>query len=761
MSASLTEGLFANDSHGADELSPANQEQIDRIVLTYLKRKGYRTAEDAFKREARLQTLGELSCELQPGTDASITDYVLYYSQAEQSDPRVYQRSFASLLRWLDTSLDMYRPELRATLFPIFAHVYLEMLSKNLTEEASQFMLENGEEISDEHPEEMRQLRTITTSQHVKESEFTKTLLSEKYNLRMSDVALRLLVSFLLDQKHMLLLRIVSQRLNIQVLSDYGDGITDDLGVIGQTAMEMDSMNQKPVQLAKPALDAALYEEIEQALRQADPTVTKTAPTTTPQDKEMGSQEPAPTAPLPPPPPSVLVDKFKALQKQSTTPGVESIPLPPPTEFDIRVEVDRIKDLAKQTALSSHALPSICCYTMHNTNDNLNCMAFSDDLALMACGFSDSYVQLWSLDGQPLRGLRNDISLDQMKQPSDLTKARDDTTQNHRRLVGHSGPVYGASFSPDNRFLITSSEDSTVRLWSLDTYSNVVCYRGHNYPVWDVEFGPYGFYFATASHDRTARLWSTEHPYPLRIFAGHLSDVDCVKFHPNSRYLLTGSSDQTVRMWDVQHGQCVRVLKDHRAPIYALATSSDGRLAASAGADKIIRLWDLGSGRLMKRFHGHQACVYSLAFSAEGNILCSGAADQTVRVWDVTREPTEAEQLEAKEAMKATLRGTKRSRESKTTTNTNSTTATATTRKNSIKGATLANAAATGADATANTNQGTHKDTTTAATSLLPSTFESGDLLGTFPTKSTPIYKVQVTRRNLAVVGGAFLPSPP
>ena len=109
MSNALAEGAFANSGRAGDELSPANQEQIDRIVLSYLKRKGYRTAEDALKREARLQTLGELSCELQPGTDASITDYVLYYSQAEQSDPRVYQRSFASLLRWLDTSLDMYR----------------------------------------------------------------------------------------------------------------------------------------------------------------------------------------------------------------------------------------------------------------------------------------------------------------------------------------------------------------------------------------------------------------------------------------------------------------------------------------------------------------------------------------------------------------------------------------------------------------------------------------------------------------------------
>ena len=65
-----------------------------------------------------------------------------------------------------------------------------------------------------------------------------------------------------------------------------------------------------------------------------------------------------------------------------------------------------------------------------------------------------------------------------------------------------------------------------MRLWSLETKTNLVCYKGHNYPVWGVDFSPLGYYFATCSHDKTARLWSTNHILPLRIFAGHLSDVD-------------------------------------------------------------------------------------------------------------------------------------------------------------------------------------------------------------------------------------------
>jgi WD40 repeat protein len=140
--------------------------------------------------------------------------------------------------------------------------------------------------------------------------------------------------------------------------------------------------------------------------------------------------------------------------------------------------------------------------------------------------------------------------------------------------------MYGSAQPPST--MLSSSQDGTVRLWSLDTYTNLVVYRGHGRdPVWDVEWGPMGVYFASASRDRTAKLWSSDRVSPLRIYTGHLSDVNvssessyhsfsylasdsraytprdgrreltqqCVKFHPNSLYLATGSNDNSCRLW--------------------------------------------------------------------------------------------------------------------------------------------------------------------------------------------------------------------
>lgn len=126
----------------------------------------------------------------------------------------------------------------------------------------------------------------------------------------------------------------------------------------------------------------------------------------------------------------------------------------------------------------------------------------------------------------------------------------DRTSVDCRLLCGHSGAVYATSFTPDRTQMVSCSEDGTseynilnensvnwflvsVRLWSLLTWSNLVCYKGHNFPVWDVHFSPLGHYFVSCGHDRTARVWSTDHFQPLRIFSGHVADVDvrlgCVK----------------------------------------------------------------------------------------------------------------------------------------------------------------------------------------------------------------------------------------
>lgn len=301
---------------------------------------------------------------------------------------------------------------------------------------------------------------------------------------------------------------------------------------------------------------------------------------------------------------------------------------------------------------------------------------------------------------------------------------------NSRRLIGHSGPIYAVAFQPcataregipeddkvptNARWLLSSSADKTIRLWSLDTWQCMVVYKGHDRPVWDLSWGPFGHYFVSGGSDKTARLWVSDQIRQQRIFVGHDQDVDVVCFHPNSAYVFTASSDHTVRMWAVSTGNAVRMFTGHTGNITAMECSRDGKILASADDQGCILLWDLAPGRLLKRMRGHgKGGIWSLSWSVESTVLVSGGADSTVRVWDIngSQEANQNGRIIA-------------------------------------EGGTGTRLDAGPAPSTSQSKKKKGKDVVVTA-----------DQISAFPTKKSPVYKVKFTNMNLVVCGGAYLPN--
>lgn len=236
----------------------------------------------------------------------------------------------------------------------------------------------------------------------------------------------------------------------------------------------------------------------------------------------------------------------------------------PGSDGAMATPVDELKKRLKDASDNfSPSAPSLRIYSV-NTHGNYQCMTSSCFHGeTFVCGFDNSSIHTWFNN----KTTTSDRHIRKNKSYSYLSL--DDDNEHHPSLFadrsahcilrGHTGPVYGTCFTDDGSFLLSGSEDTTVRLWSMQNMECLVCYRGHNYPVWGVSTSPIGIYFASCSHDNTARLWSSDVLYPLRVFAGHLSGVDVCCFHPNGNYLATGSCDRTCRLWDIQSGNSVRV----------------------------------------------------------------------------------------------------------------------------------------------------------------------------------------------------------
>jgi len=316
-------------------------------------------------------------------------------------------------------------------------------------------------------------------------------------------------------------------------------------------------------------------------------------------------------------------------------------PLPTPKDSEKQDRILAQKEAALRRKLSAENLPSICMYTLFNATESQNiaalCSSIAEDSSMIAIGFSNSTIRVWALTPANLKQLKQAHELEDLdKEADDIVKQMYDeaNTFDTKALCGHSGPVYGVSFSPCRQFLLSCSEDSTIRLWSLQTWTNVCVYKGHCFPIWHVEFCPHGYYFASCSYDKTARVWATEHHQPLRVYVGHTSDVDIVKFHPSSNILATGSSDTTIMLWDVIDGSSLKTLTGHDSRITSMVFSTDGKFLVSCGADRRFIVWEHNVGHKLAEFDLDTDAMSSMTFSRCGAILATGSIDDRVYLWD-------------------------------------------------------------------------------------------------------------------------------
>ncbi|KAF0694932.1 Aste57867_14211 [Aphanomyces stellatus] len=717
---------------------------MDDLVASYLAQRGYQGG------AAPRAPIGlhEYARQVGLSIDACASNHVLFHGM-NKGDPAAYENAYSRLLAWIGNALDMYKLELHAVAFPLFVHCYLELVAKGHMEPAKIFFQRHAKDHQRLHKLEIRSLGCVLTREHLGLNEYAKQVLHSKFQVQLSLLSFQLLHTFLSDHQMFLLLCILNDRVAISVQTNHpslsirqcdttmveevesplfetSDEISQqiehdpednhiavqvtsgpyDMATMVQSAggdihdprggATLDALHRVPILWGVlPPRKRAVVAPTDDGDGDGDgpgaaadgsgPAAAVASSSANQSDKAKDQETPAQDIAGPMPDRASiynanLLEKLVLRQPADVQEAVRVVSSPIP----IRLPAQEFQHAEARLALSSAQLPSALCYTVSNASEQLTNVCFSATGDVVGGAFDDASFRVWSQDGAPLGGFAHH---------KDNTSAI---------LRGHSGPVYGCGFTPDSRFALTSSADTTIRLWSLASRTNMVCYRAHSYPVWDVSFSPLGYYFASASMDRTARLWCTDRLQPLRVFAGHLSDVECVTFHPNHNYIATGSTDKSARIWDVQSGHCIRVFAAHYGAVSAVAFSPNGRYLATGGDDAFVNVWDLHAGKRLDTLVGHTDAIHSISFSAESTLVCSGAADATVRLWDMQRLGQESADRTTPPVVVKPVK-----------------------RKQPARAPTPSRA-----------------------------------LLKTFTTKRTPVLRVQFTPRNMLLVGGAYAPPP-
>jgi WD40 repeat protein len=169
-------------------------------------------------------------------------------------------------------------------------------------------------------------------------------------------------------------------------------------------------------------------------------------------------------------------------------------------------------------------------------------------------------------------------------------------------LVGHSDGVTGVAFSPNGKFVASSSRDQTVKIWDAAT----------------------GLELFTLKRGRGD------------VKNGHVGYVAAVAFSPDGKQVASaGAGDNTVYLWSVISGRCRRAhVRD--SAFMSVAFSPAGRLLAAANYNS-VQVWDdslddpPGANEILSL---NAEMPLSVAFSPDGKRLAAGGRDNKIKIWN-------------------------------------------------------------------------------------------------------------------------------
>ncbi len=216
------------------------------------------------------------------------------------------------------------------------------------------------------------------------------------------------------------------------------------------------------------------------------------------------------------------------------------------------------------------------------------CVAFSRDESVLALGGIDGKVTLWDVASAEKRG--------------ELVGHRVTAHPNTPHALRPSAPtpfgVTYVTFDPTGEKLLSTGGDGTIRVWDIESQTQLVKIDHQRTPIRVAEFLPSGETIITspavrggvnAYNAQTGE--AVDDPRYKQILVGNTIFVT-----PDGRRLITGG-----KVWNLENIQPLTFLEGYRSSYEQYQAGSmtmlpDGRRLATNGADGTVRLWDIETG---------------------------------------------------------------------------------------------------------------------------------------------------------------------
>uniref|UniRef100_A0A671KCC7 Coatomer subunit alpha n=1 Tax=Sinocyclocheilus anshuiensis TaxID=1608454 RepID=A0A671KCC7_9TELE len=217
-----------------------------------------------------------------------------------------------------------------------------------------------------------------------------------------------------------------------------------------------------------------------------------------------------------------------------------------------------------------------------------------------------------------------------------------------------SARVKGLSFHPKRPWILASLHNGCF----LFKHFDLLTYRYHfqEYP-----------WILSASDDQTIRIWNWQSRTCVCVLTGHNHYVMCAQFHPSEDLVVSASLDQTVRVWDISglrkknlspgaadtdvrgisgvdlfgasDAVVKHVLEGHDRGVNWAAFHPSMPLIVSGADDRQVKIWRMNESKAweLDTCRGHYNNVSCAVFHPRQELILSNSEDKSIRVWDMSK----------------------------------------------------------------------------------------------------------------------------
>ncbi|KXH51626.1 rapamycin complex subunit LST8 target [Colletotrichum nymphaeae SA-01] len=236
------------------------------------------------------------------------------------------------------------------------------------------------------------------------------------------------------------------------------------------------------------------------------------------------------------------------------------------------------------------------------------------------------------------------------------------------RTIQHpDSQVNRLCISPDKRFLAAAGHH-TVKLYDIkSTNPNpLLTFEGHTGNITGVAFHCEGKWMVTSSEDGTVKIWETRSGQVQRSY-NHGCPANDVVIHPNQGEIISCDRQGSVRVWDLAENNCShQLIPEEDVSVSSVTVASDGSLLCAANNGGNVFVWQLLQAydrtQLLPvtHFNAHKEYITRILLSPDVKKLATCSADHTARIWEVKDLEPAPDQEPKPFPLEATLTGHQR-----------------------------------------------------------------------------------------------------